>query len=68
MQAIQFGSEYRTHDAQGQMVATQPVVVVNSVLNRIYADAITSAGFSLFPRAVLPANTTVDVFILIGCE
>ena len=65
---IQFGSEYRTRDAQGQLVAAQPVVLVNSALNRLYADAITPTGFSLFNAAVLPANTSVDVFLSARCE
>jgi hypothetical protein len=65
---IQFGSEYRTRDAQGQLVAAQPVVLVNSALNRLYAEAITPTGFSLFNAAVLPANTSVDVFLSARCE
>ena len=65
---IQFGSEYRTRDSRGRLAAAQPVVLVNSALNRLYAEAITSTGFSLFNAAVLPANTSVDVFVSARCE
>lgn len=60
---IQFGSEYRYRDAQGVLTPTQPVVSVNSVMNRMYADNITSTSFNLYNMTTLPANSFVDVFI-----
>lgn len=65
---IQFGSEYRTppSDAASVGLPTQSVVVLNSALQRFYADNITASSFTLMNASALQAGTSFDVFVLVS--
>jgi hypothetical protein len=59
---FRFGSEFRYRDGS-TLVAYQPSVITNQTIYQLYADAITSTGFTLYTFQSVPANAVIDVSV-----
>ena len=66
--SVRFGAEFRYRAPDGSVVPMQPVVIINSKQNILFADNITSTGFTICTCQPIVANTSVDAFIATQTE
>jgi hypothetical protein len=61
--SIRFGTEFKYRAPDGSVQPLQPMVNASSRQSNLYADGITSTGFTLYNNNQIPAGTYYDVFI-----